>query len=351
MSSDSTHRIVFDPATVRTPHKHGKLVVPPSFDDGAFDSHATDCPFLFEHDGRYYMTYVGWDGIGYRTGLAVSRDLESWSKVGMIIDRGQAGSATHHNVAMTGLLRENDLFRPATLRKVDGRFVGTYHAYPGVGYEVGPAVIGLCYSEDLRKWEVDEPILYPDGGQAWEAGGLYKSWIMEVDGTFYLFYNAKNQDEKPWFEQTGFATSRDLVRWDRYPGNPVLPIGMPGQFDDIFASDPCVLRARDVWIMFYYGYSSDGHARDGYAVSEDLKTWRKSGEILIDVGPPGTLDDKYASKPAMIYGNDRLYHFYGAVTQFPKRKLGGIEHTEIRGITFATGPESEARRPASRSSR
>lgn len=326
---------MFDPASVRTPHKHGRLVVPPSFVQGAFDSHATDCPFVFEHDGRFYMTFVGWDSIGYRTGLARSSDLIEWTKEGMIIDRGPEGSATEHNIALTGLLRENDLFGPARLKKIDGRFIGTYHAYPGVGYEVGPAAIGLCFSDDLRNWTVDDPVLCPRSDCPWEAGGLYKSWIMEHNGLFYLFYNAKNQDEQPWFEQTGFATSTDLVHWQRCPTNPVLPIGMPGEFDDVFASDPCVLRVGESWVMFYYGYSSDQHARDGYAVSSDLVSWRKSGEILIDVGPPGSFDDKYASKPAMIYANERLYHFYGAVTQFPKQRIGEIEHTEIRGITFA----------------
>ena len=328
---------MFSPESIRTPNKHGRLVVPPSFEEGAFDSHATDCPFVFRHEDKYMMTFVGWDGVGYRTGLAESDDLVTWRKLGMIIDRGPVGSVTEYNVALTGLLRDNDLFGEGRLKQVGGRFVGTFHAYPGVGYEVGPAVIGLCYSTNLRNWEIGETVLRPDDGGAWEEGGLYKSWIMEVDGLFYLFYNAKNRDEQPWFEQTGFATSKDLVCWERHPGNPVLPIGMPGEFDDIFASDPCVLFAEDTWVMFYYGYSSDRHARDGYAISKDLKRWTKSGELLIDVGAPGTFDDKYASKPAMIYGNGKLYHFYGAVTQFPKRRLGDIEHTEIRGITFATG--------------
>lgn len=327
---------MLDPASLRTPLKHGRLVLPPSFEKGSFDSHATDCPFVFEHDSRFYMTYVGWDGSGYRTGLASSDDLVSWSKEGMIIDRGPKGSVTEHNVALTSILRRNELFDPACLKKVGGRFVGTYHAYPGVGYEVGPAVIGLCYSDNLRDWEVEAPILYPQPECPWEAGGLYKSWILEYDGRYYLFYNAKNRDEKPWFEQTGFAVSADLKRWERCPLNPVLPIGMPGEFDDVFASDPCVLRVDETWVMFYYGYSSDGHARDGYALSDDLAHWKKSGEILIEVGAPGSFDDKYASKPSMIFAKDRLYHFYGAVTQFPKRRLGDIEHTEIRGITFAS---------------
>jgi len=41
--------------------------------------------------------------------------------------------------------------------------------------------------------------------------------------------------------------------------------------------------------MFYYGNCSDGHARDGVAFSGDLLNWQKGGEVLIDVGAPGSL--------------------------------------------------------------
>jgi hypothetical protein len=288
------------------------------------------------------MTFVGWDGIGYRTGLASSDDLESWTKEGLIIDRGPVGSPTQHNIAMTSILRDNDLWGDGDLKKVDGRYVGTYHAYPGAGYEVGPGVIGLCFSDDLRVWEVGPPVLKPGPSGSWDGGGLYKSWLMEHDERFYLFYNAKNHDQKGWVEQTGFAVSADLASWEKSPLNPVLPLGQQGTFDDLYASDPCVLKDRKQWVMFYYGNSSDGHARDGLALSDDLVRWTKADEILIDVGAPGSFDDKYAAKPGIITRDSVLFHFYNAVTQFERRPVGDIEHTEIRGITYAASSPAPA---------
>ena len=321
---------------VRTPHKLDRLLLSPSYRKGAYDSHGIDCPFVFFHEGCYRMTFVGFDGRGYQTGMARSDDLLTWEKQGLLIGRGPAGSVTAHNVALTGLLRDNALHGPGTLKQVDGRYVGTYHAYPDPGYEEGAGAIGLCYSRDLRQWEVGEPVLRPESGAAWERGGLYKSWIMEADGLYHLFYNAKNRTQQPWIEQTGFATSHDLVHWERHPGNPVLPNGAPGEFDDLFASDPCVLRHEGQWLMFYFGLCSDGHARDGLATSPDLRNWTKSGEILIDVGPPGSLDSRHAHKPAVITRNGRLYHFYCAVAPNDGKPLGEIECREIRGITVAT---------------
>jgi predicted GH43/DUF377 family glycosyl hydrolase len=320
---------------LRTPFKYDSLVLEPSYKRGAFDSHAVDCPFLFRHGDRYYMTYVGWDTTGYRTGLASSDALLAWRKEGMILDRGPAGSITEFNAALTCIVRDNDLYGPSDLKQIDGHFVGTYHAYPRAGYESGPAAIGLCYGDDLYHWEIQEPILRVEDGMAWEAGGLYKSWLLEQEGTYYLFYNAKNRDRWPWIEQTGVALSNDLVHWERYGGNPVLKVGPTGSFDDLFASDPCVLRCGDAWVMFYYGNSSDGHARDSAAWSCDLLHWEKSNEILIDVGPPGSIDARHAHKPGIITREGQLYHFYCAVSPASDPRMGEIEHDEIRGIAVA----------------
>jgi predicted GH43/DUF377 family glycosyl hydrolase len=320
---------------IRTPYKIPSLLIAPSYRRGAFDSHAVDCPFPFSHQGRYYMTFVGWDSLGYRTGLASSDDLIHWRKERLLLERGPAGSVTEFNIALTCILRDNALYGPGTLKQVDGRYVGTYHAYPAPGYESGPAVIGLCFSEDLLHWEIGSPILRPDPDWDWEKGGLYKSWIMEHEGTFYLYYNAKNQDHWPWIEQTGLATSTDLLHWERFAGNPVLKTGLAGAFDDKFASDPCIFRLEDGWVMFYFGNSSDGHARDSAAFSSDLLHWEKCGEILVDVGPEGSIDSRYAHKAGLIAKDGLLYHFYCAVSPAADPHQGEIEHGEVRGISAA----------------
>lgn len=323
----------------RTPHKLDRLVIEPSWKQGTFDSHGVDCPCPFHHDGAFWMSYVGFDGIGYQTGLARSEDLLNWEKQGCVFARGPAGSVTAYNAAMTGILRDNALFGPGHARKVGGRFIGTYHAYPDPGYEAGPAVIGLCYSDDLLRWEAGPPVLRPEPSCPWEAGGLYKSWILESGGRYYLFYNAKNipAPGEWWIEQTGFAVSDDLEHWKRFTGNPVLQVGPRGAFDDVFASDPAVFSHGDTWVMFYFGNCSDRHARDSVAFSKDLHRWEKSGEVLIDVGPEGSIDSRYAHKPGMISKEGRLYHFYCAVAPMGDGRRGDVETEEVRGISVAMG--------------
>jgi predicted GH43/DUF377 family glycosyl hydrolase len=312
------------PEGLKTPHKVNRLVIPPSGDGSAFDSKGADVPFVFRHQERFHMTYVGFDGDGYQTGLATSTDLVNWKKKGLILRRDPASEITRYNVALTWIMRENDLFSPGRLKPVNGRYLGTYHAYPRPGYEVGPAAIGLCWSSDLREWELEPPCLHGAEGEPWEQGGLYKSCILEHDGVYYLYYNAKNRAEK-WKEQTGFATSNDLKTWTRFPGNPVIRNGAAGAPDEKFCSDPCVLRYDGRWAIFYFGLDTQGVARDLLALSPDLRGVTKCSGYLIDVGPKGSVDSKYAHKPSLIYHEGVLYHLYCAVSE---------EHG--RGISVAT---------------
>src|SRR5438105_3333894 len=199
-----------DLAVFRTPYKSGKLVLERSGVAGSFDARSVDCPFVFSAHARFYMTYVGYDGIGYQTGLAESRDLVHWQRAGLILPRDPADPVSRYNMALMCILRDEALESSAPLKKVDGRYLGAWHAYPLQGYEAGPAVIGLAWSEDLHRWRRTDAILRPEDGAPWERGGLYKPYLVESGGIYYLFYNAKNNLERGWIEQTGLATSKDL---------------------------------------------------------------------------------------------------------------------------------------------
>ena len=318
----------------------GGLVLRATYRDGDFDSHLVDCPFLFRHDGAWHMTYVGWDGVGYQTGLARSDDLESWQRLGLIWARDPSDPVRRYNAAITGLLRSPELFGPAEPLRHDGRYLATYHAYPGAGYEAGSGVIGFCASDDLRTWHPVGGLLRPGDGAAWERGGLYKSWILRRDGTFFLFYNAKDRPDSRWREQTGLATSTDLVHWERHPANPVLPNGPAGSFDEFFASDPAVYWDGRQWVMWYFGLAADGHARTGLATSADLVTWHKKDRLVLDVGRPGDVDESHAHKAVAVAEDGRVKLAYTAVRRTGPFPIGSGQHDEIRGIALAAAVAS-----------
>jgi hypothetical protein len=76
----------------------------------------------------------------------------------------------------------------------------------------------------------------------------------------------------------------------------------------------------------------------------------KSKEILLDVGPAGSIDSLHTHKPAVMSWNGRLEHYYCAVTHRDPVRLGGYAQREMRGITRATGagtpPPNTDRSPA-----
>lgn len=326
----------FVPDKYLTPYKYGKPVIAPSGQKGAFDSECVDIPFVFYHQDRFYMMHVGFNGHGYQTALAVSDDLINWESQGVILGAGQAGSWDSVGAAGTWILKEDEFAGLPKLKKYNDRYWMVYHSYPQVGYEAGPAEIGLAWTEDenLLEWHrLDKPVYSWRDGEAWECGGLYKACIIERDGLFHMFYNAKNKDRR-WIEQTGLATSPDLLHWTRCTKNPVLEV-TPGAWDSQFASDPCVMRDEDNWVMYYFGYDLS-HAQDGIAFSKDLIHWEKCSEPIVKYGEAGDIDDIHAHKASVINYQDRLYHFYCAARKFQDGDPACNFGTEFRCISVAT---------------
>jgi predicted GH43/DUF377 family glycosyl hydrolase len=313
--------------SLQTPYKLNRLVLGPSNTAGAFDEKSVDCPFVYRHNSLWYMTFVAFDGVGYQTGLASSHDLIHWNNLGSILKRDPNSAVLKYNVAMNWILRENDIGSEGNIQRVNGQYVGAYHAYPSEGYESGAAVIGLASSKDGLHWTAGPPILRPEEGDAWERGGLYKPCLLREGGKFYLFYNAKDHTTGAWHEQTGVAISNDLKTWQRYSSNPILTNGLDGSPDAHFASDPCVLRNGNEWAFFYFGLDNKGVARELAATGPDLFHATKLPEPLIDIGAPGSVDSIYAHKPSIVSHNGDLYHFYCAV--------GGERKHSIRGISVA----------------
>ncbi|MFD0674054.1 hypothetical protein [Cohnella sp. GCM10027633] len=304
-------------AHARTPFKRDVPALQGSGEAGSYDAWAVDCPFVFRHNGKFYMMHVGFDGLGYRTALATSDDLLEWRPEGVILDRGEDRSRWDH-VGAAGswiVLESNDLYETPRLKKIDGKYWMVYHSYPEFGYETGGAKMGLawCEDEDLMTWyRLDDPILTYENGGDWERAGLYKCCVIEAEGRYWMFYNAKDRPEWPWTEETGLAVSDDLVHWTRHADNPVLPTEA-GTFYSQYLSDPCIRFDREAGAWLNFGFGFDGERAQGaLAVSRDLLAWEVLSEPSVPHGGAGELDERHAHKSSVLYWNGTLYHYYCA---------------------------------------
>jgi hypothetical protein len=343
-----------DPAApCRTRYKYPELLLRGTGNKSDFDSLSVDDPIVFRAHGRFYMLYIGFDGTGYQTGLASSSDLVRWRREALVGPRDANSTYTKYNLAISSILRDKNLHGTGEAIKIAEQYVAAWNAYPSAGYESGAAVIGLARSHDLLHWSLTEPILSPAGGAPWESGGLYRPDLMLDRGTYYLYYNAKTgslpkSQGGGWHEQTGVATSTNLSRWTRYAGNPILRNGVrgsatwpadnslrnrqppaPDQRDSRFASNPYVVKNGSRYAMFYYGlgYQRPGHACELLALGDGPLHFTKTPEVLVDSGPPGSIDETHAHKPSIIWHDGALYHFYCAVS--------GKYPNEVRGIAVA----------------
>lgn len=319
-----------------TPYKYGKAIISPKRD--TFAAYGVDCPFLFRHNGKFYMMHIGFDGKGYQTALCSSDDLIHWNEEGVILRRGCHKDWDKVGMAGAWILKDCDLYGNNELIKVDGKYWLFYHSYPGEGYEQGAAKVGLAYTDDesLLNWQfIDEPIFCPSDDGSWDSGGLFKTSVVKCEEKYYMFYNAKDSVEWPWKEQTGIAISTDMIHWERYERNPILPV-KENTWTSTFLSDPCITydSKNNLWAIFFFAFNGQS-AQEGVATGKDLFDLQVYDKPIICSGQDGEIDSIHAHKPGIIYYDGALWHYYCSVrptlTVEEKKSFG----SEYRCITLA----------------
>ncbi len=299
--------------------------------------HSFDVPTVYqipEEPGKWFMSFIGFNGQGYNSFVVESTDLVRWTSPQLAMGFGREGEFDFGGCVIGAYLYESyDIRAPRMLKKRDGKFWTLYGCYARQGgYEIDPGYEGVAVSDDGLTWRraSDRYILSvhePDVG-AWEKDCIYQPWLVEHEGLFYNFYNAKHMPD--WIEQVGMATSRDLLNWKRGPDNPIVGV-RPGGYDEKFCSDGKVFRDGDHWVMFYFGVGKGG-AHVMAAFSRDLLHWTAHPEPLYRAGGhPGGLDAEYAHKISLVYnpGNEAFYLYYCAVGK-QGRCIGLISSTPDR---------------------
>ena len=310
---------------------HPDLVIPPKPDiPGYADIQLTDVPTVYQipGDDHYYMSFIGFDGKGYQSFVGESTDLINWGNFRLAMGFGPEGAYDYGGVVLGAYLYENyDIKAPRVLKKKDGKYLSLYGAYPRQGgYELRPGSEGVALSEDGLTWQraLDEPILsvYDESCGHWEQSCIYQPWLVEHEGQYYNLYNAANGK----YEQIGLAVSQDAMTWKRYPFNPVIPHGVPGEYNEIFSSDIKVFWDENHWVGFFFGVGKGG-AHIMVAYSYDLISWTVDPKPLyVAGGNPSGIDGRYAHKISLVWNpaDERFYLYYCAVDQEGKRGIGLI---------------------------
>ncbi len=153
-----------------------------------------------------------------------------------------------------------------------------WHWYHGAGPEVPR--IGLARSGDGKAWRKEaKPVLDVGPRGAWDERGVADPYVVEADGTLYLFYLGQDRARR---QRLGVARSTDGMTWEKLRGNPILELGGRDSWDENGLGEPAVWQARGVWWMLYTGRALDETRRMGLARSTDGRTWQKVPGFVIE---------------------------------------------------------------------
>jgi predicted GH43/DUF377 family glycosyl hydrolase len=159
---------------------------------------------VWRHDGKYYMVA---EGRADRAHMLVSDNGLEWKRLGQLDVRLKNGKP----------IPDGPYGTPTVWR--EGK---TWHLF----YERDDLGIWLATSTDLKTWTnvQDDPVMKP-GPAEYDKDLIALNQIIKYKGRYYAYYHgsAKSGPKKNlWC--TCVATSIDLVQWEKYPGNPLLPI-------------------------------------------------------------------------------------------------------------------------------
>jgi hypothetical protein len=337
---------------VQTPYKYGLVLAP------ADNQHKMDCPTVFRKNGKWYMSYLvydgkaGKDGRGYETWLAESDDLLHWNILGKILSFPEAGSGRWDENQRAGYVALIDhqwggSYEP---QKFDKKYWMSYFGGTGRGYEQGRLEEGIAFTTgDITKaheWRTSaKPILSPlDVGKGWwENITQYKSSVIwdkkkTLGHPFVLYYNAGgiNPVNNVKAERIGIALSDDMLHWKRYQGNPVV------NHEEGITGDGVIQQIGDVYVMFYFGAfwkNRPYKAFNTFACSYDLIHWTDwKGEDLIS--PSEKYDNLFAHKSCVVKWNGTVYHFYCAVNENDQRGIA-VAVSKDKGKSLVRFPKPD----------
>jgi predicted GH43/DUF377 family glycosyl hydrolase len=121
----------------------------------------------------------------------------------------------------------------------------------------------------------------PEG--SWESFTVETQRIFSEGGLYYMIYCGSDRNKDyPW--NAGLATSRDLVHWDKYPGNPIFSRGEAGAWDEGAIWFTTVEKIGDRYYLWYEGYGG------GTSRTEAYGSYLKGGKSQVGMA---TLDAPY----------------------------------------------------------
>ncbi len=254
-------------------------------------------PSVIRFGGRYlmYFSLPPYSGElapagapeGWSIGIAASRDLATWEKIGEILPSQDCD--------------RKGLCAPGAL-VLDGRVHLFYQTY-GNGRDdaICHAVSGdgVTFARDPTN-----PVFRPSG--SWTAGRAIDAEATVFDGRLLLYFATRDPEMKvQMLGVAGAALTSDFRRdaWRQLRDGPILRPELPWEKRCIEA--PSICRRGETLVMFYAGGYNNEPQQIGVAVSRDGLAWKRlSDRPLLANGGPGTWNSSESGHPGVLVEAD-----------------------------------------------
>jgi predicted GH43/DUF377 family glycosyl hydrolase len=198
-------------------------------------------------------------------------------------------------------------------------------------YEAGyPLRIALARSHDGKNWaRHGEPVVPLGPRGSFDERAVADPYVIRASGTFYMFYLGQDRARR---QSLGIARSSDGVIWEKLRVNPILEPGAPGAFDENGLGEPAVWTSGGQWWMLYTGRDKKEQRRLGLARSADGVRWERLPNVVISGS--STWDSQVVCDPSveqMPDGTIRVWFGGGDVARPDQGLHGQIGVGVLRG--------------------
>jgi sucrose-6-phosphate hydrolase SacC (GH32 family) len=202
----------------------------------------------------------------------------------------------------------SDVLNPSVVR-FQNAYWNLYSEFDGKTWHTAAAT-----SADGFAWTKLGRVLSPQGWEGSYMAGNGSALVVNDE----IFY---------WYEagdplRITLARSRDGKNWSRQ-GNPVVPLGPRGSFDESAVADPYVIRSGDRYYLFYLGQDRARRQRLGIARSADGITWEKlRSNPILELGAAGSFDEGGLGEPAVWTSGGQWWMLYTGSDRSEQRRMG-----------------------------
>jgi len=256
-------------------------------------------PAVVRHGGQYLMYYSvppygdGRSPDGWRVGIAESRDLDNWTRVGELQPEQDCES--------------QGLCAPGA--HVHGGQVHLF--YQTYGNRQRDAIChavsddGITFARDATN-----PVFAPTGD--WTCGRAIDADVVPFQGELWMYVATRDPDFR--VQMLGVAAARldsDFSKetWVQRSDAPVFVPELPWEKSCIEA--PAVICRGDQLTMFYAGAYNNEPQQVGLATSPNAIAWtRHSASPVLSNGPPGSWYASEAGHPYAFVDDDGSTHLF-----------------------------------------